>query len=60
MSEDKRSQTHTDGQVYTHPRGKKYRDEFERIFGKTTDAHCDCEKECEKCKCLTGENLSDA
>lgn len=42
MSEDSRKQTHTSGDVYTHPRGDKYRDNFDRIFGK--DIPCnDCE-----------------
>ena len=55
MSESKGRQTHSTGDVYTHPRGKKYRDEFDRIFGKDK---C-CGKDYEDCKC-NGENSSDA
>jgi hypothetical protein len=55
MSEDKRSQTHTNGQVYVHPRGDKYRDNFDRIFGKDPelDIDHDCKETCEGCQCET-------
>ena len=56
MSEDKRAQTHTTGQVYTHPRSKDYGSEFDRIFKKD---EC-CGEECEECKCQTGKSSSDA
>jgi hypothetical protein len=59
MSEDKRRQTHSSGEVYTHPRGSKYRDNFDRIFGKDEKSEGDSESscnECEGCKCLPKKN----
>jgi hypothetical protein len=56
MSEDKKSQTHTNGQVYVHPRGDKYRENFDKIFGKLVkdpEIDIDCTKECEGCQCET-------
>jgi hypothetical protein len=52
MSESKGKQTHTTGDVYTHPRGNKYRDNFSRIFGKESECEygeCICSRQsCEK------------
>jgi hypothetical protein len=58
MSEDRRSQTHTTGDVYVHPRGQKYRDEFDRIFG-PREPNC-CEEPCEGCKCLNTSKTRDS
>ncbi len=56
MSEDKRSQTHTTGEVYVHPRGKGYRDNFDGIFDNDPELDIDDCKDCEGCQC--SENLS--
>ncbi len=56
MSEDKRSHTHTTGEVYVHPRGDNYRDNFDDIFQKNYGKCCDTKEECEGCKC--SENLN--
>ena len=66
MSEDVKRQTHTSGEVFVHPRGERYRDNFCRIYGCRPFCGCEtaeefdarmnseadkCEKECEGCEC---------
>jgi len=34
VGEDSNRQTHTTGEVYVHPRGKGYRDNYDEIFNK--------------------------
>jgi hypothetical protein len=48
VSEKKSDQTHMGGSGYVHPRGEKYRSEFDRIFG-CVCCNCGCDK-------IEGEN----
>lgn len=38
VAEQKDRQTHTTGEVYVHPRGKGYRDNYDDIFSKEEEA----------------------
>lgn len=48
VGESKDRQTHTTGEVYTHPRDRKYKERFDTIFGERC---IKCRKGLEDCVC---------
>lgn len=48
MGEDSNRQTHTTGDVYVHPRGKSYRDNYDAISWENPKEGCEgCNEDCE-------------